>query len=52
MQNKKQAGNFAHWEDKDKKLFIVAYQGKHEPQDVWYIDSGASRHMTGKKEWF
>ena len=33
-------------------MFIVACQTKHEPGDVWYIDSGASRHMTGKKEWF
>ena len=25
---------------------------KGDEDDIWYVDSGASSHMTGKKEWF
>jgi len=25
---------------------------KEDEDDIWYADSGASSHMTGKKEWF
>ena len=23
-----------------------------KPKEVWYVDSGASNHMTNHKEWF
>lgn len=37
------------------RLFIVdcalsALKGDED--DIWYVDSGASSHMIGKKEWF
>jgi len=36
-------------EDKGVKLLMAS----NLPEDnAWYIDSGATRHMTGKLEWF
>ena len=26
--------------------------GASNPEDVWFVDSGASNHMTSHEEWF
>ncbi|KAM1168018.1 hypothetical protein EV2_030753 [Malus domestica] len=31
---------------------LLAYHNISSQQDVWYLDSGASNHMYGKKEFF
>jgi len=53
----KHKGYFVEEEDKDFshefRLFTVdcALSASNE-SDIWYVDSGASSHMTGKKEFF
>ena len=39
----------------DLRLFVVdcALSASEEDEDdIWYVDSGASSHMTGKRNWF
>ena len=55
--NAKHRGYFVEEEDKDFihefRLFTVgcALSASNE-DDIWYVDSGASSHMIGKKEFF
>lgn len=34
-----------------RKLFVVAYKMRSDTHEVWFIGSGASRHIIGKLEW-
>lgn len=42
--------NYAELEE-DKELLLMAYVEANR-EDVWFLDSGCSNHMTGNKEWF
>lgn len=41
-------------EEEDEKLLLMSYTEEHESKldEVWFIDSGCSNHMTGNKLWF
>ena len=32
--------------------FMLSHSTAHSTRDIWYIDSGASRHMCCRREWF
>ena len=58
---KLQQGNYASSlrqdEDRKEHLFVMqhmmnAVTRKGRQDDVWYVDSGASSHMTSHGEWF
>ena len=51
-----QQGNYAN-SNTDERLFVMqrmmtATAHADGPNDVWYVDSGASNHMTHHKNWF
>jgi len=57
----KQSRHKGYFADEDEdhshelRLFVAdcALSASKEDEDnIWYVDSGASSHMTGKKEWF
>lgn len=45
--------NYAELEE-EEELLLMAYRqlNKTNREDVWFLDSGCSNHMTGNKEWF
>ncbi|KAG7534720.1 GAG-pre-integrase domain [Arabidopsis thaliana x Arabidopsis arenosa] len=45
--------NYAELEG-DEEVLLMAYLelSKTNREDVWFLDSGCSNHMTGNKEWF
>ncbi|XP_019430380.1 PREDICTED: uncharacterized protein LOC109337785 [Lupinus angustifolius] len=36
----------------ERYLLMATVLNSNEESDVWYLDTGCSNHMTGKKEWF
>lgn len=38
----------------EEVLLLMSYVNFHETkrEEVWFLDSGCSNHMTGNKEWF
>lgn len=53
--HKKHAGHFAD-EDHNHNLRLFVYGSTFSVEDdeveTWFVDSGASTHMTGNKHWF
>ncbi|CAM8885291.1 unnamed protein product [Rhodiola kirilowii] len=47
------SANYVLFEEKEELLLmaLVEKEGSQE-EDVWYLDSGCSNHMTGEKKWF
>lgn len=45
--------NYAELEE-EEELFLMSYLEKHQAnrEEVWFLDSGCSNHMTGCKDWF
>ena len=52
--NWEQKANYAEFEEKEEELLLMSYvEKKHgEKEEVWFLDSGCSNHMSGNKEWF
>ena len=58
---KDHGGMYAHNSDRDG-MFMMKHRANSmsaststsalNPKDVWFVDSGASNHMTSHKEWF
>ncbi|XP_020258022.1 uncharacterized protein LOC109834420 isoform X2 [Asparagus officinalis] len=45
--------NFIEMEQPKTSTVLLTYQeGKSKNQDIWYLDTGASNHMCGIKEFF
>ncbi|KAK0589362.1 hypothetical protein LWI29_013222 [Acer saccharum] len=45
--------NFAEKEQVEgESLMLMAHNSTYQNQDVWFLDSGASNHMTGRKDLF
>ncbi|XP_058782206.1 uncharacterized protein LOC131656520 [Vicia villosa] len=44
--------NYAELEEEE--LLLMAYADIHQEkkEEIWFLDSGCSNHMTGNKEWF
>ncbi|KAK2398761.1 putative mitochondrial protein [Trifolium repens] len=47
-----QHASFAEGENDEGNLFFACQKAFQEDKSVWYLDSGCSNHMTGKKEAF
>lgn len=50
----KKRANLAQEEESDSELVMLmakTEEGSSE-NDVWYLDSGFSTHITGRKDWF
>lgn len=47
-----QHASFAEGENDEGNLLFACQKAFHEDKNVWYLDSGCSNHMTGKKEAF
>lgn len=52
--NWERQAHYAELDEEDEELLLVAYEELHHTthEDVWFLDSGCSNHMTGSKEWF
>lgn len=45
--------NYAELEEEEELLLMADVEtNKASREDVWFLDSGCSNHMTGNKEWF
>ncbi|KAI5422934.1 hypothetical protein KIW84_046088 [Lathyrus oleraceus] len=53
---KKPQDNIANYVETNEETVLLMAQlsseGKSNTQDMWFIDSGCSNHMTGRKGWF
>ncbi|GKE90248.1 retrovirus-related pol polyprotein from transposon TNT 1-94, partial [Tanacetum coccineum] len=38
--------------EEEEPLLLMAYVEQVKTEEVWFLDSGCSNHMTGNKEWF
>ena len=38
--------------EEEEMLLIVTIRDEERFHDQWYLDSGCSSHMTGRKGWF
>ncbi|KAI9201145.1 hypothetical protein LWI28_018928 [Acer negundo] len=48
-----EGSNFAEKEQVEgESLMLMAHNSTYQNQDVWFLDSGASNHMTGRKDLF
>ncbi|KAI9156917.1 hypothetical protein LWI28_014078 [Acer negundo] len=48
-----ESSNFAEKEQVEgESLMLMAHNSTYQNQDVWFLDSGASNHMTGRKDLF
>ncbi|XP_017420409.2 uncharacterized protein LOC108330436 [Vigna angularis] len=50
----KKLANLAQEEDSDSEaVILMAQDDEKQPEStIWYLDSGCSTHMTGRKDWF
>lgn len=39
-------------DNEDGEEHILMAQESHSNEDVWFLDLGASSHMTSRKDWF
>ena len=45
--------NFAEGEDEERNVLLLAHNGEsQESEHTWYLDTGASNHMCGRKKLF
>jgi len=46
--------NYAELEEEEEELLLMSYLEKHRAnrEEVWFLDSGCSNHITGCKDWF
>ena len=55
MKNRRQKRHAGHLandnHERNFKLFM-AHRDENVDADIWYVDLGASAHMTGNKQWF
>ena len=53
---KKPQDSIANYVETNEEVVLLMAQlsseGKSNTQDTWFIDSGCSNHMTGRKDWF
>ncbi|CAL2257637.1 unnamed protein product [Prunus armeniaca] len=49
---KNNEANFTENNDSPEQLFYTCLSARQEPQDIWYVDSGCSNHMTGNRQCF
>ncbi|CAL8169314.1 unnamed protein product [Prunus armeniaca] len=49
---KNNEANFTENNDSPEQLFYTCLSACQEPQDIWYMDSGCSNHMTGNRQCF
>ncbi|CAL9010551.1 unnamed protein product [Prunus brigantina] len=49
---KNNEANFTKNNDSPEQLFYTCLNARQEPQDIWYVDSGCSNHMTGNRQCF
>lgn len=49
-----QKANYAEFEEKEEEILLMSYvEIKHdEKEEMWFLDSGCSNHMSGNKKWF
>jgi hypothetical protein len=38
--------------EEEEVLLMVTTKDEERFQDQWYLDSGCSSHMSGRKDWF
>lgn len=54
MQDKEDETQLAYDDDSDSEhvLLMVTTKSEGDPSDHWYLDTGCSNRMPGRKEWF
>lgn len=56
VQGKRPSGNYSketrREDDEEESTFIIALASNVKSYEGWFIDSGATHHMTTKNDWF
>ena len=44
----------ANYVEEEKEMLLMSYEDSHQErsQEIWFLDSSCSNHMTGNKKWF
>ena len=50
--NQESDAKSAKYEEEEEMLLMVTTKEEEEIKDQWYLDSGCSSHMSGRKYWF
>lgn len=50
--SQKDEAKFAQEDDEDVMMLMVTQNEDDSRENQWYLDTGCSTHMTGKKDWF